>query len=153
MSKLEELKQEADELGLTYNKNIGEEKLQIKLNEYYAKEAATADIPEVKEEIEEAPIEVAQKSHKEVIKELERENMKTSVVMLTMVDKREASTATDAYFSNGSVAMRVPLDVWVEMPNILIAQAKAARALLHKKDDKAGSVPVHSPKYVIEYKN
>ena len=34
MSKLEELRLEADELGLTYPKNIGESKLQEKINDY-----------------------------------------------------------------------------------------------------------------------
>lgn len=144
MSKLEELKVEADEAGVTYSVNIGEAGLQKKLEAFYDK-----DVTPVVEVITETEV----VSHAELIKAMERENKKTRVVKLTMVDKREASTATDAYFSSGTVSMRVPLDTFVEMPVLLIERAKSAKALIHKKvaDDRF-SVPSFAPKYVVEFK-
>jgi len=85
------------------------------------------------------------------IKLQERENMQTKVVKIAMVDKREASTATHAYFSTGNIAMNIPLDVFVEMPKILIKQAEESMALVHV-DNNGTTIPKLQKRYVIEYK-
>lgn len=81
-----------------------------------------------------------------------KKNAESVVVKVTMVDKREASTATSAYFNNGTFGMRVPLDTFVEMPRILVMQAEKAKALTHIQTD-SGSIPKLQKKYVVEYKN
>ena len=91
------------------------------------------------------------KSILEQIKEQEKENLQTVVVKLSMVDKREASTATHAYFSTGDHGMTIPLDVFVELPKILVAMAEDARAVTHIEQN--GSVVTKlQKKYVVEYK-
>ena len=88
---------------------------------------------------------------KQVSKEQERENLKPVVVKISCVDKREASIATHAYFSTGNVSMNIPLDVWVEMPNILVQLAEEARAVTHV-DSNGITEPKLTKKYVVEYK-
>lgn len=150
---IEDLKLEADTLGITYSGNIGIAKLQEKIDAFYEAESKTATIAEVKEEdTSEDKTPTRFRGVKDAIRQLEIDNAKTEVVKLTMIDKREASTATDAYFSNGNYAMRVPLDVWVEMPKILIDMAEKAKGMVHMETD-MGSIPKLAKKYVVEYKN
>ena len=140
----EELKQEADELGLTYSPNIGKAKLEEKIEQRY-KET---------EESSEVSTKGALAARKEALKIIAEQivaNKKTKVVKITMVDKREASTATHAYFSNGDISLNIPLDVWVEMPNILIQLAEEARAVIHV-DSNGITEPKLTKKYVVEYK-
>ena len=140
----EELKQEADELGLTYSPNIGKAKLEEKIEQRY-KEI---------EESSEVSTKGALATRKEALKIIAEqivENKKTKVVKITIVDKREASTATHAYFSNGDVSLNIPLDVWVEMPNILVQLAEEARAVIHV-DSNGIKEPKLTKKYVVEYK-
>lgn len=155
---IEELKLEADTLGIQYSPNIGAGKLQAKIDEYYEAESKAASIAVPMESTKEDS-----KSGKEtktansriealrIIKEQEAENSKTEIVKITMVDKREASTATEAYFNNGDLAMRVPLDVFVEMPKALIEMAKTAEALIHMEVNGL-TVSKMTKKYVVEYK-
>ena len=89
--------------------------------------------------------------HIVITKKIDRESRKTQVVRLTMVDKREASTATDAYFNNGTLATRVPLDTWVEMPNGLIELAEIAKAVIHVESNGV-TMPKLTKKYVVDYK-
>lgn len=179
---LEELKEQADELGIKYNPNIGIAKLQEKIDDALiaveeddaeagkaeaeaaleakkTKEAEkAAEVEEVVETVEEATKSVA-KSRSQArydalreIKRLERENKKTQVVKLTIVDRVEATTAKDAYFSSGGVAMNVPLDRWVEMPNILIDMAERQKVTVQEDDDSMLVKPREQPKYVVQYK-
>ena len=140
----EELKQEADELGLTYSPNIGKAKLEEKIEQRYK------EIEESSEVSTKGAL-AARKEALKIIAEQIVENKKTKVVKITMVDKREASTATHAYFSNGDVSLHIPLDVWVEMPNILIQLAEEARAVIHV-DSNGITEPKLTKKYVVEYK-
>ena len=148
----EELKQEADELGLTYSPNIGKAKLEEKIEQKYK------EIQEAPDPVESSPKKVSTKGALDTKKEALRviaeqiaENKKARVVKITMVDKREASTATHAYFSNGDVSLNIPLDVWIEMPNILIQLAEEARAVTHV-DSNGVTEPKLTKKYVVEYK-
>lgn len=162
------LKNEADALGISYSANIGAKTLQGKIDEFYKNESKSADIAVevVEEEVPEKETKVVKPGIEKVdgsvdliedaaavIAKQKKANNETVVVKIAMVDKREASTATSAYFSNGNVGMRVPLDTFVEMPKILVRQAEKAQALAHQKiDGISGSVPKLTKKYVIEYK-
>lgn len=154
MKTIEELREEADALGIKYNANISAAKLQEKLDEYDAK--LDAEVNGVVEPVAVAAEPKTGKAKNEFearleIKRLEDENRKTKVVKIAMVDKRESAYATSAYFSTGDIAMRVPLDVWVEMPIILIKMAEDAQALVHIE---SGGVTTSKfqKKYVVEYK-
>lgn len=152
---MEDLKLEAESLGITFSGNISKVKLQAKIDEFYEKESSGA----VSESaiVEDAGNEITSKitskeaAFKETIRRLRKEGAEPVVVKITMVDKREASTATDAYFNDGNFAMKVPLDVFVEMPRSLVEMAETAIALGHQTTD-SGSVPKMSKKYVVEYK-
>jgi hypothetical protein len=154
MEDIEKLKEEADGLGITYQKNIGAEKLQAKIDAHYDElDSDGANKAEVKvvEETAEAVVEDPRLAALKVIKEQERKNKEAIVVKVTMVDKRESSHATSAYFSTGDIALRVPLDEWVEMPRILVNQAEEARAVVHHEKDGV-MTPKLQKKYVVEYK-
>lgn len=152
MKDIEDLKNEAEALGITYSANIGASKLQAKIDAFY-----DADSAGHKVEVEATPAEKKEirandeKSAMAIIKEQERANLESIVIKLTMVDRREASTATDAYFGNGDVAMNIPLDTWVEVPRIIAMMADEARAITHMESD-SGSVPKSVKKFVVEYK-
>ncbi len=153
---IEELKQEADELGITYSPNIGVAKLAAKIEEWYAKESAENSTPVqvIEETKEEATSRVASSKVDalRVIKQQERKNLESTVVKISCVDKREASVATHAYFSTGDVGMNIPLDVFVEIPKILVYLAETARALVHVEQN-GETVSKLQKKYVVEYKD
>lgn len=157
---LEDLKREADELGLTYNERIGAAKLKAKIDEHYAsldKDGADKAVVVEKADDEETKPETGKKEDPRlaalrIIKEQERKNREPIVVKITMVDKREASYAKSAYFNTGSTAMRVPLDTWVEMPKILVDMAENAKALVHIEQSNGTSINRMQKKYVVEYK-
>ena len=151
---LEELKEEADALGIKYSANIGAAKLQEKIDEYDAK--LDTEVNGVVEPVKVAVDVTPGKKLSEVearleIKNLEDANKLCKVVKISMVDKRESAYATSAYFSTGDSAMRVPLDVFVEMPIILIKMAEDAQALVHIE---SGGITTSKfqKKYVVEYK-
>ena len=147
----EELKQEADELGLTYSPNIGKAKLEEKIEQKYKEIEESSDSVESNTRVSTKGALATRKEALKIIAEQIAENKKTKVVKITMVDKREASTATHAYFSNGDVSLNIPLDVWIEMPNILIQLAEEARAVTHV-DSNGVTEPRLTKKYVVEYK-
>ena len=147
----EELKQEADELGLTYSPNIGKAKLEEKIEQKYKEIEESSDSVESNTRVSTKCALATRKEALKIIAEQIAENKKTKVVKITMVDKREASTATHAYFSNGDVSLHIPLDVWVEMPNILVQLAEEARAVTHV-DSNGITEPKLTKKYVVEYK-
>ena len=151
---LEEIKEEADALGIKYSANIGAAKLQEKIDEYDAK--LDTEVNGVVEPVKVAAEVIPGKKMTEIearlaIKALEDENRKTKVVKIAMVDKRESAYATSAYFSTGDIAMRVPLDVFVEMPIILIKMAEEAQALVHIESGGL-TTSKFQKKYVVEYK-
>jgi hypothetical protein len=155
MEDIEKLREEADGLGITYQKSIGAEKLQAKIDAHYAEldsdGANKAEVKVVEEPAAETEVEDPKIAALKVIKEQERQNKEAIIVKVTMVDKRESSHATSAYFSTGNIALRVPLDEWVEMPRILVNQAEEARAVVHHEKNGV-MTPKLQKKYVVEYK-
>lgn len=151
---LEDLKLEATSLGITYSAAIGYDKLKAKVDEFYDSESIANSVPvEVKKDVaEDKPAEVTSREEAlAVIAKQKRAGKQTQVVKITMVDKREASSATSGYFNNGDIAMRVPLDEFVEMPQYLIDQAETARALTHVEINGV-TTPKYTKKFVVEYK-
>jgi len=156
---LEDLKLEATELGIDFNKNIGAVKLQEKIDAKYEAESKSADIAKPKEEAADEVTDVITPTNKEtalikakrIIAAQEKENLQSVVVSITMVDKREASSATEVYLGNGDVGMKIPLDTFVEIPKILAELADEAKAVMHVDVDGI-STPKHVKKYVVEYK-
>jgi hypothetical protein len=155
---LEDLKLEADSLGIEYPKNIGVNKLQEKIDTFYDNESKSAVVAVEATDVEE-PTEAEHKKAKSnarlyalaIIRAQEVANMKNVVIKITMVDRREASTATNVYLGTGDVAMNLPLDTWVEVPSIIAELAKDAKATVHMETDK-GAVPKTVNKFVVEYK-
>lgn len=134
MSKIEELKQEADELGVKYSPNIGEAKLQEKIDAYYeAQETVGDSIAEAisqKEADELAEIEAgANKKAKAVAKrktmlqrskEAEAKARETKVIEIIDNDPRVNGytqtvtvTCSNEYFDLGTIIL--PLGVKVEV--------------------------------------
>jgi hypothetical protein len=151
---LEDLKLEADSLGVEYHKTIGAAKLQEKLDAYYDNESKASKVEEEKELTTTEKKTKATNSLAEarkIIAQQERENAKTEIVKITMVDRRESATATDVYLGNGDLGMKVPLDVFVEIPRILIRQAEDAKTIIHKEVDGVSTSSLVK-KYVLEYK-
>lgn len=105
------------------------------------------EISEIKEKLKDDP----KYMHMVISKKIGKRAKEGVVVKLTMVDKREASTATDAYFSNGAMAMRVPLDVYVEMPRALVEQVEAAVTRVHSVEN-GETRTKRAKKYVVDYK-
>lgn len=177
---LEDLKQEATELGIEFSDRIGAKTLKERIEAFYDEQSKGAtgaevsgnidDTPKTREtpttekekvidfksmsidEIKEALADNPSYMHQVITKKIDLEAREPVVVRIAMVDKREASSATDAYFNNGAFAMRVPLDQFVEMPKALVELAESMQVLAHNKDSNGNSIAKYVKKYVVEYK-
>ncbi len=163
---LEELKAEADVLGLQYNKNIGANKLAEKLEEYYVSQSA-GDFVQVKEEkeVEDTPQKkeaVRATSEREMILEAKKAAMETKIVTISSTDKRDNDVVTSVYLSvenqHFGIAKYVPLDVPVELEVCLIEIAKSTYITLHKDEVIDGrrtgnKVPQSVRKFTISYED
>jgi len=166
MSKLEELKLEADSLGIKYQANIGEAKLQERIDEFYKNESEANTVKvEVKQD-EEKDLTATEKQaiidakpdneltpeqlHRRHIANLERKNRETKIVVVTMVDKKEASVATSYYVGVGSIGMEIPLDVAIELPIILIKSLRKKKVPVAFVDKHGMTQTKLVPKFVVE---
>ena len=147
---LEELKQEADALGITYRDNIGAEKLAKKIEDFYQADMEADAVVPAPEPEPKAPVaeESAGKGkEKELTKEQKiRQNIAKAkelaftkrVVTISSNDKRESEYQTTCYLSVENqyfgLARIVPLDVPVELENCLIEVAKTTEITLHKDE-------------------
>ena len=164
MSKtIEELKQEAKELGIKFVPNISAEKLEAKIEEYYeSQETSDQEIT--------APVEANEKSEEKSVvgdkkkntmaekaKEMEARAKETVVVTLIDNDTRENNQTTvavvncsNAHFDLGTVY--IPLNVPVEVRRGHLSVLKDIEIPLHTKDPKSGlSVTRLRPRYTISY--
>ena len=154
MEKIDELKAEADSLGIKYNPNIGEEKLQAKIDDYYTSQET--DIVK--------PIEVAaetksttkgRKSLQERIAEAREAAYKTKVVTVIDNDQRVnfqtnsfTVNCTNEHFDLGTFIG--PLNIPVEMYQGHINVLKEVFIPLHTVDPKSGLSKVEQrPRYTI----
>jgi len=167
MSKLDELKIEAAELGVQFSPNIGEAKLQSKIDEFYdAKETDSAELQKlVKEkEKEEAIVDKPVVSNKlnatkVLAKERERNARKTRVVTIIDNDQRINNQSTSCtvncsnmYFDLGTAIL--PLGVKVEVAVGHINSLKQVKIPHHVKDIKTGlSTVALRERYSISYED
>lgn len=171
MATIEELKQEASELGISFNQNIGVDKLQAKIDEFYKSQEtsgneilAAVEKQEAMEKSEEKSAVNGKPSNKSValdkyIVEAEAAARKTRVVIITDNDQRENNQTTVAvvncsnvYFDLGTayIPLNVPVEVKVGHINVL----RETEIPLHVKDPKTGlnSLAIR-PRYAIAYQD
>lgn len=140
---LEELKAEADVLGIEYNKNIGAAKLSEKIEAYYESQAAgdSVKVQAKPEEVkEEAPVKASGKLDKEGIKrkmiaDAKAKAMNTRIVTVTNNDTRENGVLDADYFGfenqHFGKSLLVPFNVPVELPQCIINVIEKTYVMLH----------------------
>ena len=170
MSKIEELKQEATELGLSFPQNIGADKLQAKIDEYYESQETSGNgiLEAVKkqEAMEQSEEKSAVKNNKgisnhmgEYIKNAEDAARATRIITITDNDQRENNQTTVAvvncsneYFDLGT--SYIPLNVPVEVKQGHINVLSETEIPLHVKDPKTGlSTLAMRKRYSISYED
>lgn len=160
MSKLEELKQEADDLGVTYSGNIGEAKLQEKINAHYESKEDSVVVPKEDEPVKETPVAVKGKLTKLArAKEAERAARATRVITIIDNDQRvnnQTTTCTvscgNEYFDLGT--MLLPLNMPVEVMQGHINVLKEVEIPQHVKDNRTSlSTVVLRKRYTISYED
>ena len=139
---LEELKQEATELGIQYNANIGATKLAEKIEEFY--EAAEKPVVAVAELAKKAKSTVS--GHRSIGERavLAKEAaLKTHIVVITDNDQRENNytqvvsvSCSNDYFDLGT--MRIPLNTPVEVAQGFIDVLKEIQIPMHVRDSVTG---------------
>lgn len=168
MKTIEELKLEADTLGVKYVKNIGAEKLAQKIEDYFESQAAD-DLPKVKEDIvdeltapkkgiEKVLSETPEQKFKRDSKARQTKRLEKRIVTITSNDKRENHVTTTAYLSCGTVSKIVPLDMPIELEEALIIIAKTTPITLHVAEVENGKptgnmVPKSVKKYNVSYED
>ena len=162
MSDLQELKKEADDLGVSYPSNITAVRLQEKIEEFYqAKEAAApklAVVEEPKKEEEETPKELSKEElfHATRIK---REKAAKEIVRVSIVDNDQrvnnhTTTCTvncsNEYFDLGTRIL--PLNENIEVSMGHLRTLIRVKIPLHVRDNKSGLSSVRlRPRYTISY--
>ena len=163
MSTLQELRKEADELGITYSKNIGANKLQEKIETFYesqetsgpALEAVVAEKEATKPEVKTSGVDP------KVAKRMAREKAARETKVITIVDNdqrvnNQTTTCTvncsNEVFDVGPVIL--PLNEKIEVAMGHIRTLEAVRIPLHVRDNKTGLAQVRMrPRYTISYEN
>jgi hypothetical protein len=164
---LEELKAEADVLGVVYSDRIGAIKLAEKIEAYYTSQSA-GDFVKVKEEVKDE----RETSHKkqrdaeqverDTIQATKKAAMETKIVTISSNDKRDNDVTTSIYLSmenqHFSVAKYVPLDIPVELEVCLIEVAKSTFITLHTDEIIDGKrtgnkIPKSVHKFTISYED
>jgi hypothetical protein len=125
---LNELKQQATELGITYSPNIGEAKLKEKIEAYYeSQETSSQELEKLVEQAaqieankEEASVRKAPTSFRALAKELEAAAKKTRIIKVVDNDQRVNNhtttftvTCENEYFDLGTKVY--PLNEWIEV--------------------------------------
>ena len=170
MATLEELKQEATELGISFNQNIGVEKLQAKIDEFYkSQETSGKGILEAvarQEAMEQSEEKSAVKDNvektfntRDFASKSESEARKTRIVTIIDNDQRENNQTTVAvvncsnlYFDLGTVY--IPLNIPVEVRQGHINVLNETEIPLHIKNPKTGlSEYTMRKRYSISYED
>ena len=169
MATIEELRQEATELGISFNPKIGAEKLAEKIEEYYkSQETSGQEIQELvtKKEAEEKSEDIKEKSAvkgsltmREKAKASEARARTTRIITITDNDSRENNQTTVAvancsnkYFDLGTVY--IPLNVPVEVKQGHIDALQGVEIPMHSKDPKTGlNATVMRKRYSISFES
>ena len=165
---LEELKQEARDLGIEFSANIGAAKLQAKIDAYYAgQENSSKEVIEavkVKEESKQKDDNtlVTTTENRDTISAISKaraEANKTKVVTIIDNDQRvnnQTTTVTvncsNMYFDLGTVIL--PLNLPVEVRQGHLNVLKELKIPQHVKDGKTGLSTVRMvPRYTLSYED
>lgn len=135
---LEELKAEADVLGITYSTNIGATKLGEKIEAYYESQAAGDSVkvqaePEPVKDVK-GKVDPEAEFRKQIMAAKEAA-FKTRVVTVSNNDTRENSVLTADYFSfenqHFGKSLLVPFNIAVELPQGIIDVINSTYVTLH----------------------
>ena len=173
MATIEELKQEATELGIVFNQNIGVDKLQVKIDEWYKSQETSGKEIEAAVERQQA---MEQSEEKFAVTDKKKESpgatdlrafatkaeaaaRKTRIITITDNDQRENNQTTVAvvncsnlYFDLGTVYL--PLNVPVEVRQGHINVLLETEIPLHVKDPKTGlSTLAMRKRYAVSYED
>ena len=163
MSTLQELKQEADSLGVSYAKNVTAERLAEKIEEFYtAQETSGPALQEAVKQVEKEKDQPAQKvDTAKNNKRLEREQAARKTHVITIIDNdqrvnNQTTTCTvncsNEYFDLGTVVL--PLNEKIEVATGHIKTLEQVKIPLHVRDNKTGLSTVRMrPRYTISYEN
>lgn len=139
--KLDELKKEATELGITFSPNIGEAKLQEKIDAKYEEMESTAIKPEdfVEDPEELKPKATKEKGYKSFARKLEEAARELKVVTIIDNDQRQNNYTTTAtancsnqYFDLGTV--HLPLGEKIQVRQGHIDALKSVKIPRHTTD-------------------
>jgi len=157
MSTLDELKKEADDLGVKYAKNVSANKLQEKIEDFYEAKSMEAPTIEVAEVIDETPV----KEDKRVGKRQAREKAARETRVVTIIDNdqrvnNQTTTCTvncsNEFFDLGTVIL--PLNEKIEVAMGHIRTLEQVKIPQHVRDNKTGLASVRlRPRYTISYEN
>ena len=165
---LEELKQEARDLGIEFSANIGAAKLQAKIDAYYAGQEdsskavleAVKVVEESKEKEDNTLVATTEsKSTMSAISKARAEANKTKVVTIIDNDQRVNNQTTtvavncsNMYFDLGTVIL--PLNLPVEVRQGHLNVLKELQIPQHVKDGKTGLSSVRMiPRYTLSYED
>lgn len=162
MSTLEELKKEADELGVSYAKNVSINKLQEKIEAFYESEETSGPALEASLTAQEKPTGVEKaKLDLKMQKRLEREKKARSTRIVTIIDNdqrvnNQTTTCTvncsNEFFDLGTVIL--PLNEKIEVCMGHIKTLEQVQIPLHVRDNKTGlSTARLRPRYTISYES
>lgn len=161
--RLDDLKLEATELGIKFNPQIGEEKLQEKIDAYYkSQETSGVEIISEVDEGEEIttdakkPVVKGEKTMSMIAKEIYDVAKVTKIVTIIDNDQRvnNQTTTCQANWSNQFYDMgtkRFPLNVPIEIPQGFIDVLKEVKIPHHVKDSNTGlNRMTMRPRYSIQ---
>lgn len=166
MSNLQELKTEADDLGITYSKTIGEVKLQEKVDAFYATQetsgAALQAAVEAQEKVEEVKeVKTTSVVDNKAVKRMAREKAARVKRIVTIIDNDQrvnnqtttcAVNCSNEFFDLGTVIL--PLNEKIEVSMGHIITLEEVKIPLHMRDQKTGLTNVRlRPRYTISYEN
>ena len=158
---LDDLRKEASELGIQYNKSIGLAKLQAKVDDFYeAKETSGPALEVALAKVEKSTSSAAVPDDKLKVRlERERNSKKTRVISVVDNDQRSNNHTTtctvncsNEFFDLGTKIL--PLNEKIEVMQGHLNILKAVKIPLHAKDPKTGlSIVKMRPRYTISYED
>jgi len=158
MDKLEELKQEAKDLGIEFSANIGEKKLQEKIDAYYeSQETSGKELAAAIKAVETtASVTPAANSRYAKARAAEEAARKTRVITIIDNDRRVNNQTTSCvvncsnfYFDLGTMVL--PLNTKVEVMQGHINVLKEVRIPQHILDKDGLSHVEMRPRYTIQF--
>ena len=166
MSTLDDLKAEANDLGISYNKRIGEKKLQQRIEDHYAAQETSGPAVQKAVEAKEKASKTAETkklSEKDAFaqKRMERERVARQTRVITIIDNDQRINnhtttcivnCSNAYFDLGTKVL--PLNEKIEVAQGHINVLKSVQIPLHVKNTQTGLSSVRlRPRYTINYED